>query len=393
MNTEIRAVARPEHVRKHNLGLLLRHLHLVGSVSRSELVTATGLNRSTIAALVGEMAERDLVSEHPDAEKSGAGRPSYMVTARPGTVYVIAVDLDVRTVEVAAVGLTGRVLRRRGWRHLVEQPDPQQVVASIAEAVERLAADLAGATCVGVAVSVPGMVRAEDGRVLNAPNLQWHHAPFGELLTARLGRPVRTANDADLAAMAEQLRGAGAGFSNLVCILGRNGVGGGLVVEGRALHGATGYAGELGHMVVDRGGPRCHCGNRGCLEEYAGARAILRAARQAGGRFADVSELFAAADLGDPVACRVVAEVTEWVAMASVNIVTVLDPEAILFVGHLGELILRTGGQVRHRLARSATADPDRPVAVVSGALPEPILTGAAELAFEDLFTGDLSLV
>lgn len=392
MTTQIRPVARPEHVRKHNLGLLLRHLHQVGSVSRSELVSATGLNRSTIGALVGELAERGMVGERPDPDKSGAGRPSYVVSARPRSTYVMAVDVDVRTVEVAAVGLGGEVLLRRLWSHPVKQPDPADVAAAIAVAVEELSAELVDGVCVGVGVGVPGMVRVADGWVLNAPNLRWHGVPFGQLLSDRLDRPVRTANDADLAAMAEQLRGAGAGYPNLVCVLGRNGVGGGVLVDGRPLHGATGYAGELGHMVIDRAGPRCHCGNRGCLEGYAGARAILRQARHAGRPFQDVSQLFTAADDGEPVARQVVAEVTDCLAIATVNVVTTLDPDAILYVGHLGELIGRTGDQVRRRLARSATADPANPVAVLPGALPEPILTGAAELAFEDLFTGDLSL-
>lgn len=393
MTTQIRPVARPEHVRKHNLGQLLRHVHQVGSVSRSELVTATGLNRSTIAALVGELAERDMISERPDPDKSGAGRPSYVVTARPRSVYVVAVDLDVRAVEVAAVGLGGQVLDRRRWRHPVKQPLPEDVAGTIAEAITHLTAELGGGVCVGVCVSVPGMVRAADGWVLNAPNLRWHGVPFGQLLAARLGRPVRTANDADLAAMAEQLRGAGAGYRNLVCVLGRNGVGGGLLVENHALAGARGYAGELGHMIMDRAGPRCHCGNRGCLEGYAGARAILRQARRAGGAFSDVSQLFEAADAGDPLARRVVTDVAEWVAVATANVVTVLNPDAVLFVGHLAELIDRAGDLVRSRLSRAATADAGDPVAVLPGRLAEPILTGAAELAFEDLFTGDLSLV
>ena len=393
MSTVIRTVARPEQIRKHNLGLLLRHLHQVGSVSRSELTTATGLNRSTIAALVGELAERGVVAEHPDPAKSGAGRPSYVVTALPQAAHVIAVDLDVRTVTVAAVGFGGQVRARRTWNHPVKHPQPEDLADAIALAAGELSCAAAGSSCVGVCVAVPGMVRTVDGWVLNAPNLRWHGVPFGQLMRERLGREVRTVNDADLAAYAEHLRGAGRGYHDLVCVLGRNGVGSGVLVNGRPLHGATGYAGELGHVVMDRTGRRCHCGNRGCLEQYAGATALLRAARRRGSPMADVEELFARFDAGDEVAAHVVSEVADWVGIATGNVMTFLEPSAIVYVGHLGEVIRRCGPSVARRVARGATADAAAPVALLPGVLDEPILVGAAELAFEDLFAGDLSIL
>ncbi|KYH43426.1 ROK family protein [Branchiibius sp. NY16-3462-2] len=393
MSTVIRPVARPEQIRKHNLGLLLRHLHQVGSISRSELTTATGLNRSTIAALVGELAEREVVAEHPDPTKSGAGRPSYVVTALPQAAHVIAVDLDVRTVSAAAVGFGGQVRARRTWNHPVKHPEPGDVADAIAQAASELDCEAAGSRCVGLSVGVPGMVRAHDGWVLNAPNLRWHGVPFGQLLRERVGREVRTANDADLAAYAEHLRGAGRGYNNLICVLGRNGVGSGVLVDGIPLHGATGYAGELGHVVMDPKGRRCHCGNRGCVEQYAGAPALLRAARRRGAPVADVDELFSRFDSGDEVAARVVSEVADWVGVVTGNVVTFLEPNAIVYVGHLAEVIRRCESAVARRVARGATADAAAPVALLPGVLDEPILVGAAELAFEDLFAGDLSIL
>lgn len=389
----MRPVARPEQIRKHNLGLLLRHLHQVGSISRSELTTATGLNRSTIAALVGELTERGMVAEHPDATKSGAGRPSYVVTALPQAAHVIAVDLDVRTVSVAVVGFGGQVRARRTWNHPVKHPAPSDVADAIARAAGELNRETAGSRCVGVCVGVPGMVRAQDGWVLNAPNLRWHGVPFGRYMQDRVGHEVRMVNDADLAAYAEHLRGAGRGYNDLICVLGRNGVGSGVLVDGRPLHGATGYAGELGHVVMDPKGRRCHCGNRGCVEQYAGAPALLRAARRRGSPVSDVEELFARFDAGDEVAAHVVSEVADWLGVVTGNVVTFLEPSAVVYVGHLAEVIRRCESGVARRVARGATADAAAPVALLPGVLDEPILVGAAELAFEGLFAGDLSLV
>lgn len=381
-----RSAARPEQIRQHNLGLLLRHLHQQGELSRSELVEATGLNRSTIAALVAELVDRGIVTQQRAvAARSGAGRPSYLVTASGGAVYGLAVDLEVQSVTMAAIGLGGDLLARRSWTHHGQSSRPAPVVARIVQAAKDIAREVHPGVCVGVGVGVPGNVRAEDGLVLDAPNLGWRNVTFGASLQKAFDVPVRCSNDADLAALAEHQRGAAVGCHEVVCLIGRVGIGSGIVSAGLPYRGAHGYAGEVGHMTMDPTGPPCHCGRNGCLEQYAGEAAILAAAREQGLDAADISSVFAAARAGDECAVRAVDRVAEHLARGVRNLVNVLDPEMVVFTGHLADVLSCSGETVRYGMVHGAVADADHPVTIAGGVLPEPTLTGAAELAFESL--------
>ncbi len=387
-----RSAARPEQIRRHNLGLLLRHLHQHGELTRSDLVEVTGLNRSTIAALVSELETRGMVSQQPATTTSRAGRPSYSVAPLGHSVYGLAIDMDVQRVTVAAVGFGGAMLDRHTWRHSGPESQPGPVVHRLVAEVAALRGRVGAGRCAGVGVGLPGIVRAADGHVLNAPNLQWRDVPFGAQLSQALGLSVRCANDGDLAALAEHQRGAGVGYDDLICVLGRVGVGSGVVSGGVPLRGAHGYAGEVGHMGLDASGPVCHCGRRGCLESYAGEEALLRAATDRGLPATSLPDLFAYARLGDDAALSALAEVAGRVGYGMQNLVNVLDPQLIVLTGHLSDLLTYTGSAVRDETYRAAVSDPRRPVRVVAGDLAEPTLTGAAELAFENLLTGDLEV-
>ena len=135
---------------------------------------------------------------------------------------------------------------------------------------------------VGATVAVPGLVDLDQQTLLIAPNLGWTETPIAPLLEARLGArtlPVSVGNDADLGALAELWEGIGRQQRDFVFVWGAIGVGAGIVIGGELMRGASGFAGELGHQTVDRHGPRCACGNAGCLELYVGQDALLPAGR------------------------------------------------------------------------------------------------------------------
>ncbi|MGH8866499.1 MAG: ROK family protein, partial [Actinomycetes bacterium] len=273
--------ATQDEMRRHNVSMLLRLVHVHGAVSRAELTSLMGLSRSTIKALVAELAEAGLVVEEIPATGLGAGRPSYVVMPRGDTAYVLGANVGVDSVAVAAVGLGGGVLARREYRIKGLGAKPDVVAGRLASELHRLQTQVPrGAWLVGVGVGVPGIVRRSDGHVEFAPNLTWRDVPFGGLLERRLGLdvPLRVANDGDVGAMAEHVRGAGRGVHTMLYIAGEVGIGGGLVVDGRMLHGAGGYAGEIGHMMVNPTGRGCRCGSVGCLETEIGEEALLRAA-------------------------------------------------------------------------------------------------------------------
>ncbi|XAS76297.1 ROK family transcriptional regulator [Dermatophilaceae bacterium Sec6.4] len=383
--------ARPEQIREHNLGLLLRLLHRQGELTRSELVEATGLNRSTIAALVSELADQGIVTQNRKTPTtSGAGRPSYTVVASRRAVYGLAVDIDVRSVRVAAFGLGGDQISQRSWKHQDRSARPTEVVQQLVRAAASIAQEISGARCIGVGVGVPGVVRAADGLVLNAPNLGWRSVPFGVLLANAFDVPVRCGNDGDLAALAEHQRGVATGHDDLVCVIGRVGVGSGIVSAGLPLRGSRGYAGEIGHLCIDPQGPPCHCGRRGCLEQYLGTQAILDAAAAEGLHVLALPQLFQAATQRNPAALRALDGAARHLARGLCDLMNLLDPQMVVLTGHLADVLTHSGDIVRDGISHAAVADTTRPVKLTRGLLAEPTLVGAAELAFTSLLSGEI---
>lgn len=385
MTPRAAGVSRPEQIRRHNLSVVLRDVHLHGAVSRPDLARSTGLNRSTIGALVRDLVDLGMVTQRtPERQPDGAGRPPYLVVPRSRAVHVIAVDIDVTHVQVAAVGLSGEVLGRVEWQLVGRGRSAVQVADRVASATAELTAAAGGAR-VGIGVSLPAMIDNPRGIAVYAPNLHWSYEPFGELLRQRLPDHIVVGNDADLAALAEHRRGVAAGYTDVVYVLGRVGVGGGVIIGGELLRGSRGYAGEIGHMSVQANGPVCHCGNRGCLEEYVGEAAILRAAGAAGIDSPELGDLFDRAERNDEPAAEVVAASGQWLGRGLSNISHVLNPAAIVAGGHLADVLRLAEPSVRIGLQRGMVTIGRAPITLLQGEIREASLVGAAELAYERL--------
>lgn len=378
-------------MRRHNVNAVLRHVHVRGAISRADLTGLVGLNRSTIKAIVAELTERGLVSEELPKTRVGAGRPSHVVVPRPHAAYVLAAAMSIDCVQVAAVGLGGRVLaRREAPLGSGAQSEPAAVVALLARALRRLRRELpSDAWLVGVGVSMPGLVRRTDGYVELAPNLGWVGVSFGLRLQARLalGVPIRIGNDADAGALAEHIRGAGRGVDNLIYICGEVGVGGGLVIDGRIVTGSGGYAGELGHLGVNPTGRTCRCGSVGCLETEVGVAALLRAGgRPIDGGPAAARELVEHALNGEAEATQAVEHVAGWLGRGLGGIVNLLNPDIVILGGTLTSVFLAAQDVVRHALGASTLAASGRQLRITTPGLgADSSLLGAAELAFQPL--------
>ncbi len=390
--------ARPEAIRGHNLGLVLSEVHRAGTRSRAELTRQIGLNRSTIGALVAELGELGLLTERrPDTHRR-AGRPSHVVEpALPGP-FALAVAVEIDTLVVAAVGLGGTVLAR------IDEtvPETRRTPAHIATRCARLAHAVVEqlgpvARPIGMGISVPGTVRRYDGSIEHAPNLGWRDVPMPALISDRLefGVPVRVGNDADLGALSEHLRGVARDCANLVFINGRIGVGGGVIVDGHQLHGAGGFAGEFGHMVIDPAGLPCHCGNAGCWETRIGEQRLLTlAGHTTGPGPVAVQEVMAAAAAGEPSAVAALTEVGEWIGLGLAALTNVFNPEMIVVGGTLATLLATHHDCIRAALDRAALPGPAQMVSLVTPAFgAESSLLGAAELAFQHLLDNPLAVM
>lgn len=359
-------------------------------MSRSELVAATGLTRSAVGGLTRSLAAAGLVIEQETAG-NGVGRPSLLVTPVPQAVSVVAVDVGVGGTTAAQVGFGGEILAIRRHRRRLEESSPAAVTAEVRGLVRRLMGSKGrNVPVIGVGVGVPGVVRHDDGLVRFAPNLGWQDVAFGEMLRSALQPhgPVVVGNDADLGALSEHLRGAASGSRNCIYLSGEVGVGGGVIVDGHALAGAGGYAGEVGHMVIRPRGHRCRCGSRGCWETEIGREAILRAAEMP--LDGHVDTVFQRAHAGDPNACRGLRGVGRWLGIGLGNLVNIFNPEVIILGGELSGVYECVGDAVDGALA-TVLPGPQGQVRLRVPALgDQSTLMGAAEVAFSRLLSAPL---
>ncbi|WP_160297605.1 ROK family transcriptional regulator [Demequina salsinemoris] len=370
----------PEDTRRHNLSSILTAVHHRPGVTRAELTRLTGLNRSTVLKVVAELVDGDLVHEVSPSEHTGRGRPSSHVhPARDVVALAVYPDLDAVTVGVVGLGgaLLGR-LRRTTGGHAA----PDDIVALIADLASEVLASLPEpVVVVGVGCAVPGLVRAADGVVVDAPHMDWHDVPFGAMLSEALGLPVQVRNDARVATVAEAVFGAGRGVADLVYLNGSySGIGGGAVLGGATLRGRDGYAGEYGHTRVDGGRERCHCGRTGCLETEVNLRRLLAALGAEDLDLRDLDDELEAAR-GRPEVDAEVGRQIGILAGAIGDLASVFNPSLVILGGALGSL----WNVASERLARAVEADSFAPMTggmrIVRAELGSRVhLVGAAEV-------------
>lgn len=309
----------------------------------------------------------------------------------------VGIDIGGTFIKIAVVWNDGRVVRSTQIP-TDAAAGPEPAAARILAAARGLMADegLTAAEMRAVGMDSAGIIDAERNLVLDAPNLRaWENHPLAARLAAAFGVPVYLENDVNAMVYGEWCCGAGRGTRHLLGLTLGTGVGGGLVLDGRLYRGARGAAGEVGHVSVNRFGPRCNCGSFGCVERYVGAAHIVDRALEALARDTRPSRLRdlaaqeltplvlsgAAAD-GDAVAAEILEETGIWLGVALAGLVNVLNPERIVVGGGValaGELIL---GPARRTLRERAMQVPGGSVDIVPAALGnDAAVVGAALLA------------
>lgn len=347
-------------VRANNLGAVLRTVRRLAPCSRAEIAAAAGLTKSTVSSLVAELTEHRLLRESGAATVRKIGRPGLMLEIDEDSAAALGLEVNIDYLTLVALNLAGRELFSRHVDFDARSAGPEASVVRMAELVTDALVDplLAGRTILGVGVAVPGLVDAPTGTVRNAPNLGWRDVGLGASLSASIvapalrGVPVLVDNDATLAVLAEYRDGHLAGTADLVYITGEVGIGAGMLANGTALRGASGFGGEIGHVCLLPGGPTCACGRRGCLEALAGIEAILRrtapdllcAGPLSGATLARAVEATVErARSGDEQVRDVLREAGGWLGRGAAILVNLLDPRAVILGGYfvpLGPLLV-----------------------------------------------------
>ncbi len=375
-----------EDVRQHNLSIVLRMLHLRGSVSRSELTAVTGLNRSTISDLVSELEELKLAHETDTAVSSGVGRPSHMVSAVENVV-AISVHTEYDATTVGVVTLSGKVLSKK--RLLSSgKPTPENSVKLAAKEIARLRSEMkSDVRIAGVGIAVPGQVRVSDGVVRLAPHLGWVEVPLGPMMSQATGLPVFLDNDASLGCMAERNFGSARELSDVVFLYaGSGGIGGGAIVDGHQLRGAAGYAGELGHVRISAGNAKDYSGLSGTLESLVRRDDLL-----------DIFKFDSAADeeldaeirsTKSAKAIKLLNEQIDVLGLGLSNFVNIFNPQVVVLAGFLTSLFNFDSERLINKMKDGALSAAHERVVVRAAELGSDLLMfGAAELPFGDLIS------
>jgi predicted NBD/HSP70 family sugar kinase/DNA-binding XRE family transcriptional regulator len=355
-------------LKRRNRMALLRQLRVQPGQSRVDLAEALGLTKSTVSALARELLDEGWLVEREVIATGDLGRRPTPLFIDPTRLLLLGAQVGIGHVRVVLTSLTGEILASRNASY----DTTQEVGASIRVLTRTLLA--VAARCgeaqriIGIGLGLPGGVDQAGEQLVFAPHLDWHHLPFGDLLRAALrgtalaGVSVFMQNDADVAALGESEFTPSAQADPLLLVLVGEGVGAGLVVGGRLLTGARGFAGEVGHMVLQIDGPRCSCGRRGCAEALIGGRALLQA--------------------GDALDAPAVTRAGHYLGVLLQNLAAAYDPACIVLAGPataLGEALLAPVRATLQDYARAAGLP--EPALRVSRFDQDVIAVGAAALA------------
>ncbi len=323
------------HDVEHTLIVLLQRF---GPLSRSQLAREARLSRSTVSGAVSDMIARGLVVEGEQVKAAGRGRPSLLVALAPSAGTAIGIDFGFRHVRGVIADLSHRVLAKAEVALAIDYAVDIGLDAA-ASIVDDLVAQ-AGmprdrVLGLGVGIPCPTDLTGTATRSAMIPN--WSGVRIQDILTERFGMRVHVENESRMAAWGEAVWGAARGVQNFVYLKIHSGVGGAVFVNGSCVVGSNGGAGEIGHVSLDPFGPICRCGNRGCLETYAGIPAVLQQLSPIHPGIT-LADLFALYRRGDPSVQRIMSEVAQKVGQAAGMLCNALNPELILIGGSLAGL-------------------------------------------------------
>ena len=371
-------------LRRANRHEALTTLRLNGPLTQAEISRATGLSHASVSNIVRELTSRGL-ARTSDAIRNG--RRVSEVTLEPSTGLVGGIDFGNRHIRAAVADFTHTV---RGETYLT-LPYGHEAVSSVAEAA-RIFRELvsgAGAEIADVqvlAVGLPGPTNREVGRTMSSAILPgWAGFDVTSAFEAALGIRTVVDNDANLGALAEGLWGVGRGYTDFAYLKASTGIGAGLVLNGSLYRGVAGSAGEIGHTTIEEDGPLCRCGNRGCLEMFAAAPALLELLRRSFPEDFTVTDLLRLSEEGDVGCRRVLNDAGRHIGVALANLCNLLSPQLIIIGGELaasGEVLLSA---IRDSLARRTMALPAHAPKITTGAFSERAgVLGALALALQE---------
>jgi predicted NBD/HSP70 family sugar kinase len=380
-------LATSSTARQINRRIALSFIRRQAPLSRADLARSSGLQPSTVSAIVDELIEEGWVTE--GIGHALRGRRPRLLHLNAERAGILAVDLRPEATTVGLAGVDARFLEQASWR---TPEEPRAFIEALSRTVRRLRAAHPQVICGGMGVSLPGRVD-RDGRLVFAPNLHWGTVNIQTLIETAIGLPVAVENAANACALAELWFGRHPEHvRNLVAVTISEGIGVGLLMNGQLVRGGDSRAGEFGHVTLDETGPRCPCGKRGCWERYASNSAAVQSYRDSDSTSAPrtsagltFDQLVRFARDGDRRAVAALERMAEYLGMGLAGLVTGLSPEVVVIVGEVTGIWDRVGPIVADVVKRRSLPGVATRIVPTDPAL-QPRLRGAATLVVQQHF-------
>ena len=380
-------LATSSTARQINRRIALSFIRRQAPLSRADLARSSGLQPSTVSAIVDELIEEGWVTE--GIGHAPRGRRPRLLHLNAERAGILAVDLRPETTTVGLAGVDARFLEQASWP---TPEEPRAFIEALSRTVRRLRAAHPQVRCGGMGVSLPGRVD-RDGRLVFAPNLHWGTVNIQALIETAVELPVAVENAANACALAELWFGRHPEHvRNLVAVTISEGIGVGLLVNGQLVRGRDSRGGEFGHVTLDEAGPRCPCGKRGCWERYASNSAAVQTYRDADSNGAPrksagltFDQLVRFARDGDRRAVTALERMAEYLGMGLAGLVTGLSPEVVVIVGEVTGVWDRVGPIVADVVKRRSLPGVATRIVPTDPAL-QPRLRGAATLVVQQHF-------
>jgi predicted NBD/HSP70 family sugar kinase len=346
-------LASSENARDINRDIVLEIIRSQQPVARADLARSSGLQPSTISAIVEQLINEKWVSEGAMA-RPPRGRPSTLLSLNDAMVILVA-DVRPNQAIVALVDLNGRFLGREAVPLVSE---PARSVAKIVQSMESMRAAHSDRSFEGIGISMPGRVDPETQRLLLAPNLKWADYDIKGAIQQQMQLQVELANAANACLLSELWSGRLDGIRNAVLITVSEGIGGAILANGQIITSRSGLAGEFGHSPIDPTGPVCGCGQRGCWEVFASSTAALRyyAELDPKGRVNNIHDLLRLTEEGDPTAITAVTRQVTQLGRGLRLVTAALAPEVVLITGDLTTSWARFGPIIQKEMESTMLA-------------------------------------
>lgn len=357
-----------------NRSLILNIIRERGPISRAEIAKVTKLTPPTVSNLVKELLVTDIIIERSLGESSGGRKPT-MLTLNGSGFHVIGLDIGSNNLKAVLTNINGTLLKKEIFP-IPEHVTKEELLTLMADAIHLMKdeAEIDEDRIVGVGVAMHGIVDVERGMSIFAPNLNVKELPIKGYLESQFNMLVKVENDARAMSLGEQWFGNGAGIDHMVCINAGRGVGAGLIINGKLFHGQNFISGEIGHMVIDVNGPKCTCGNYGCLQTFASGPAIVQlAAKELRlGQQSMLTELVdgdlsritgelihEAAVAGDMLCRNILAQAGRYLGIGVTNLIHIVNPQRIIIGGGLansGNFLLQSMQETIRQRALTSSA-------------------------------------